>query len=239
MTITFLGYCFLTLICILWPLRSFQALRKNPIGSPITTPKWKRYFIGITLTLAQTGLAVWTAWDNGIPIFGNWGIPWPGILATILFLAATLGTLPWLVRRRSADWRSRFYSILPATSAERTAWIFICAMVATGEEILYRSVLWGLCNKFTDDYWVASIIAAAVFALNHLVQGWVSAGTIFVIGLGFHLLVQITGGLSAAILAHFVYDWVAGWHFGKRALLELRASEEVTVHSLAAQRLPQ
>lgn len=238
MNISFLGYCFLFLMCILWPVRSYKALRANPMGAPITTPKWKRYSIGITLTLAQTGFAFWTAANNQLRIFGNWNLSASGILATLIFAAITLGTLPWLVRHRSPAWRRRFYSILPATQAERAAWIGICIIVAVGEEVVYRAVVWGLFYKITGDYWTASVIAAAVFALNHLVQGWISIGTIFVIGLGFHLLVLITGGLSGAILGHFLYDFLAGWHFGKKALQELTTPETPCEIPLTAQALP-
>jgi membrane protease YdiL (CAAX protease family) len=223
MKINILGYLFLLVIGIYWPLRSYWALRKNPIGKPITTPKSKRYAVGITITIAQTAFAFLTAWYNPLPkLFGSSQITASGVLATIVFLAITLGTLPWLVKHRSAEWRMRFYSILPETARQRTAWVFICLIVAVGEEVLYRAVAWGLLYRLTGNYWIAGVIAALVFGLNHLVQGWISTGIIFFIGLGFHLLILISGGLYAAIAAHFIYDLCAGLIFGRLAQNEMR-----------------
>jgi membrane protease YdiL (CAAX protease family) len=216
------GYLFLLVICIYWPLRSYGALRANPIGKPISTPKSKRYAVGITITLAQAAIAFLTAWYNQLPLFGSSQITAFGVLATIVFLAMTLGTLPWLVKHRSAEWRMRFYSILPETARQRTAWVFICMIVAVGEEVLYRAVAWELLYRLTGNYWIAGVIAALVFGLNHLVQGWVSTGIIFFIGLGFHLLILISGGLYAAIVAHFIYDLCAGLIFGRLAQNEMR-----------------
>ena len=233
MTISYLGYFFLFINCIFWPLRSYRALRRHPIGQPIATPRPKRYAVGIVLTLFQAGLALGTAFDNSLPLFGSLRIDAPGIAATIAFIAITLGTLPWIVRHRSPGWKMRFFSILPATKGERTAWLFICVIVAISEEIIYRAVSFGLFYRLTGSYWIAITIAAAVFALNHLVQGWISAGTIFIIGLGFHLLVQITGGLYAAIAAHFIYDLLAGIIFGRIARKESGAGAKSDDQALA------
>jgi membrane protease YdiL (CAAX protease family) len=235
MSISYLGYLFIFITCILWPLRSYLALRKHPLGQPITTPKAKRYAVGITLTLLQAGFATWIAFDNRLVIGGSFSVDITGIIATLIFLAITLGTLPWLVRHRSDGWKMRFYSILPTTTKERSAWIFICVLVAVGEEIIYRAVTFGLFYKLTGRYWIGAIIAAAVFALNHLVQGWISTGTIFVIGLGFHLLVRITGGLYAAIAAHFFYDLLAGIIFGRIARKESGKIESTQNETLVPQ----
>jgi membrane protease YdiL (CAAX protease family) len=227
MAISFLGYLFIFINCIFWPLRSYLALQKHPIGQPIDTPKAKRYAVGITLTLLQAAFALWTACDNHLALLGSFSAGIPGIIATLIFLAITLGTLPWMVRHRSDGWKMRFYSILPTTTGERTAWVFICIIVAVAEETIYRAVTLGLFYRLTGSYWMGALIAAAVFALNHLVQGWISAGTIFIIGMGFHLLVRITGGLYAAIAAHFFYDLLAGIIFGRIARKESEKIERV------------
>jgi hypothetical protein len=112
MTISLLGYCFLFIICIFWPLRSYLALQKHPIGQAIVAPKHRRYIFGLLLTLLQTGFAWWISMDNSIPLWGSFQIHLSGILATALFLAITLGTLPWLVKRRSPGSRRDFWSLL-------------------------------------------------------------------------------------------------------------------------------
>lgn len=234
MKIGFLGYLFLFTICIYWPLRSYRALRKNPIGNPISAPKSKRYAIGITITIAQAAFAFLVAWSDHIPLFGSRQITSSGILGLVVFLTVTLGSLPLLVKHRSTEWRMRFFSILPETARERTAWVFICVIVAVGEEVLYRAVLWSLIYRLTGSYWIAAVIAAMVFALNHLVQGWFSTGSIFIIGLGFHLLIQISGGLYAAILAHFIYDLSAGLIYGRVARKETRKLAEAENSALAS-----
>jgi membrane protease YdiL (CAAX protease family) len=235
MAINYLGYLFIFINCILWPLRSYIALQKHPIGQPISTPKAKRYAVGITLTLLQTGFALWTAFDNHLAILGPFSIDIAGIVATLIFLTITLGTLPWLVQRRSAGWKMRFYSILPTTTREKTAWVFICIIVAVGEETIYRAVTLGIFYRLTGSYWIGAIIAAAVFALNHLVQGWISTGTILVIGLGFHLLVRITGGLYAAIAAHFLYDLLAGIIYGRIARRESEKTDVLLFRAVQPQ----
>jgi membrane protease YdiL (CAAX protease family) len=87
-------------------------------------------------------------------------------------------------------------------------------------------VIFGLFYRLTESFWIAAGISSAVFAFNHLVQGWISAGTVFIIALGFHLLVFFTGGLYAAIAAHFIYDLLAGLFYGRKAPRELGLSEE-------------
>jgi membrane protease YdiL (CAAX protease family) len=226
MAISLLGYGFLLLICVLWPVRSYRALRKHPIGQPITVLKPKRYAVGLAFTLGKTGLALWTGIDNHLSLFGSLRISSLDILAIIVFLSVTLGTLPLQVKYRSAGWRMRFYSILPATTGERALWVFICIIVAVGEELAYRSVAWGLCYRLTGSYWISAVIISIAFALNHLVQGWGSAGTIFVIGLGLHLLVKLSGGLFTAIAAHFFYDLLAGLIFGRVAEREFGKIEQ-------------
>lgn len=234
MTVSLPGYVFLLAIGVLLPLRSWLALRKHPLGAPIAAPKAKRYRVGITLTLLQAAFAFYVAVDNRLqPLFGSLRFDAATVLATLALLAVALWTLRWMVRHRSPGWRMRFYSILPETPRQRVVWVFICMIVAVAEEVLYRAVLWGLLERLTGDYWISALLASLVFALNHLVQGWISTGTIFVIGFGFHLLVDVSGGLYAAVAAHFVYDLSAGLCYSGAARKESLSAESMKTAPLA------
>ncbi|MBN2339647.1 MAG: CPBP family intramembrane metalloprotease [Acidobacteria bacterium] len=234
MTVRLSGYLLLVAVGVLLPLRSWLALRHHPLGAPIDVPKAKRYRVGISLTLLQAAFALWVAVDNRLqPLFGSFRLDAGTVLGTLALLALSLGLLQWMVRHRSPGWRMRFYSILPETGRQRVVWVFICMIVAVAEEVLYRAVLWGLLERLTGDYWIAAVLASLVFALNHLVQGWISTGTIFVIGFGFHLLVHVSGGLYAAVAAHFIYDLCAGLCYSGAARKESLSAESMKTARLA------
>jgi membrane protease YdiL (CAAX protease family) len=56
----------------------------------------------------------------------------------------------------------------------------------------------------------AVLIASIVFALAHVIQGWQSAGVIFLIALGAHVLVIAGQSLFPVMAAHALYDAIAG-----------------------------
>ena len=67
----------------------------------------------------------------------------------------------------------------------------------------------------TGSGWVAAVIASIVFGVSHAVQGWKTAGIITIIAFLLHGLVAMSGTLYPAIVAHAVYDIVAGLTYGR------------------------
>ena len=90
----------------------------------------------------------------------------------------------------------------PMVSARRTAFI-----ASTGYDM--QTVL-----TKRQVGWPAAIIASAVFAVAHIIQGSVVALFIFVVSIGFHGLVRYCGDLYTAMVVHFLYDVAIGYIVG-------------------------
>jgi membrane protease YdiL (CAAX protease family) len=131
---------------------------------------------------------------------------WVGLLA----LAVTLGTFP--IRRMlvSDELKRRMYVRMPHNAPQLAQWTLVALMAGVGEEIAYRGVLFQVLDYKLHGWWPAALIASAVFALAHIIQGWWVALWIFAFSLGFHGLVYYCGDLYTAMVVHFVYDLLIG-----------------------------
>jgi len=213
MTITPLGYLFLLAVCVCSPLNRLLSPLIRPASRPLRRGA-RRYLPPMAFTTAQTAFALWTAWSCGMDVWGSVRIDYAVIACVALFLLITLGTLPFLWRHRSPAARKRIWELTPVTPSERLLWIGISVLVGLGEEIVYRAVAFNLLLMLTGSFALAGLISATVFGILHLRHGWVSVASAFVFGLGFQLMVAITGGLVAAIIAHALYDLAAGFQIG-------------------------
>jgi len=82
--------------------------------------------------------------------------------------------------------------------------VFIAALAAVGEELLFRGVLQRLFIKIFKNHWTGIIIAAILFSAMHLqFYGFFPR---LVLGIMLGLLYWYSGSLWVAILAHFMYN---------------------------------
>lgn len=203
------GYAFLALVSIVLPLLAIETSRRLGGGS-LPLPRTLFYlqtivFQGIVLLIATV-----TAVTNRISIARLPREPMRGVVAAALLLAIALLVL--LVRwpQRTAEVKRRLYELLPHDRSELPPYFALCVFAAVAEEVTYRGVAFALIGRLTSSTIAAALIAAAIFALGHMVQGWSSVGAIFLFAIGFQAIVYIAGSLLFAIVVHFAYDAIAG-----------------------------
>lgn len=155
------------------------------------------------------------AWIEGISVFPAWKPrAVPGALAMLLVVAGLVIMRP--IWRRSIERRepkARFF--MPTTQEERKLWGGLSLAAGVSEEVTYRGVLWVLLTAVTGSVWIAAALASVAFGLSHMVQGWKAAVAVTIIALLLHGLVALDGTLYPAIIAHVLYDLVAGLEHGK------------------------
>lgn len=96
----------------------------------------------------------------------------------------------------------------PRTLSERALWIAVSAVVAFGEELVFRGYLQRQFEALGLGFWLAAVAQAALFAAAHAGPAALYAG---VCGLALALLARARGGLCAATAAHFALDACASF----------------------------
>jgi membrane protease YdiL (CAAX protease family) len=150
-----------------------------------------------------------------IPVWRSSPGDWPGwLLAAVLALGGIVVMRPhWRKNVETRDPTVRLF--MPTNAAERRLWVMLAVAAGVSEEVTYRGVLFALLWMLTGSGWVAAVIASIVFGVSHAVQGWKTAGIITIIAFLLHGLVAVSGTLYPAIVAHAVYDIVAGLTYGR------------------------
>ncbi len=97
-------------------------------------------------------------------------------------------------------------------------------VASVAEEAAYRGVGFAILWYALGNGWVAAVLCAVAFALAHTVQGWRSAGWVFLIGLVMQGLAVLAGTLVLAMLVHLLYDLVASTLIAAEARQMDRAS---------------
>ncbi len=211
----FVGLWFLVLFGGVIPWAAWRS--RNQLATGALPPK-KRYLAGvIAQQVALTGLSLGTAWSLGIPLFapyrpavGHW-LAALGLLATAL--AVFLGWPEW--RRQAAAGDRRIQLIAPIDATDHALWAAVSVLAGVGEEITYRGVMFWIVSQVTGSAAAGVLIAAAIFGVSHLVQGWRAVPVVAGFALLFHGLVLFTGSLYPAMAVHVLYDLIAGVAYGR------------------------
>lgn len=163
-------------------------------------------FLAISLMVAQVEqIPLW-------PRSAGHRLGW--MLAGVLTVAGIMLMRPrWRKNVETRDPAVRLF--MPTNAGERRLWVLVAVAAGVSEEVTYRGVLFALLWTLTGSGWVAALVAAVIFGVSHSVQGWKSAGIITIIALLLHGLVAVSGALYPAIVAHAVYDIVAGLTYGR------------------------
>ncbi len=194
-------------IAIVLPLlaiRTQQLLggRRLPIPRPVF------YWQTILLQVILYALALVAAATNLIVL--NVVPRTPRALWALALLGVALLALRVFWPTRSDQSKDRLCDLLPHDRSELMPYLLLCLVAAIAEEVAYRGVAYRLLFRLSHSIVIAVAVAAFVFALGHMVQGWRSAAVIFVFAVGFHAVVIVGQSLLPAIVVHFAYDAIAG-----------------------------
>lgn len=113
--------------------------------------------------------------------------------------------------------RNPAYILAPRNGREMALFVLVAIMAGVAEEAAYRGVaVWILAPVF-GNLLPAMLLSAMAFAVAHAVQGGRAMAIAFAVAALFHAVVYLTGTLVVAMVAHTVYDIVAGYAAGQRA----------------------
>lgn|SRR5262245_51778121 len=211
--IGFAGWYFIGLLLYLtWVT---FAGRKKLAAMP-KLPTRSRHFVTTLVTLGLIYLlALLVARVDWITLYPP-VIPTPLQIGAGLAVAFGLAALMWPLWRRSvAKGDRRIYLFSPQTRKEKVLWTAVSLLAGVGEETAYRGVLYILFLTLTHSVWAAAFLSALIFAGNHAIQSLRSMVIIFVFSLIFQALALWTGALYVSMLAHFVYDVIAGLAYSR------------------------
>jgi membrane protease YdiL (CAAX protease family) len=168
----------------------------------------RRVFALAVLTQALLILTAWAV-SRALQLPPRWGEPardigiglaGAGVLAVVNYLLLVYGPANWVV----GGVRAVYHEVLiPLFSRFGAPSIVVTgALAGLGEEWLFRGVLQPL---------VGIVAASVLFGLAHIGSRTMIGFGVWAMGMGFLLgvLAQATGGLTAPVVAHGVYDMLA------------------------------
>lgn len=210
-----------------WPARAFTTfllviLPASAVGDlsleevePETLQRVPVYLSSAAALLILAALAVGAASGSGIlPALGIVMpdpvtlLAWTGGAMTALLALAAVAR--WLGARESPI----LLHLLPRTGRERTAFLALALAAGVGEEIAFRGFLIPALSLATGLPPLAVVLSAGVFGFLHAYQGRAGAARAGAMGLLLTVPFLVTGSLVPSILAHFLYDVVAGVWLG-------------------------
>jgi membrane protease YdiL (CAAX protease family) len=154
-------------------------------------------------------------WAQGLVHLREFGPMFLGGLVGGFAIAVVAGTvLGTILARRSGGVRKAttlgdIEPLMPRNGAE-TFWTGLLSINAgVGEELFFRLTLPLLIALVTGNAALAFVVAALVFGLAHVYQGWVGVLATTVLGLVFTGLYLASGGLAVPIALHAAIDLMA------------------------------
>ena len=175
----------------------------------------KRHYRALCVSLAIFGLFSWlVAWRLGIPIWGaplNPLLAWGGAAALIALFYYAFA--PYR-RRRIARRDLRAFTTAPG-QGDLGGWALVSLFAGVAEELTYRGVASAILLYAGLPSWTVVLVVSTAFALGHADRGAFHILATFGIGALLHVLVLACGSLWPAMAAHAVYDFFAGWSYGR------------------------
>lgn len=213
MTLGVAGWGHLVLFGVVVPFLAWRS--RGQLAAHADTPMAThlRRVIAQLVVFLLISLAVAAA--EGITLFPPYRVDMLAIgLAALLVMAGVVAMTPrWRRSVEQHELKARLFT--PRTPAERRLWAGVSVAAGLAEEVTYRGVLWVLLTRLTGDVAVAAVLASVAFGAGHAVQGWGTALVVVGIALLVHGLVALEGALYTAIVAHAVYDLIAGLTHGR------------------------
>lgn len=203
------GYLFLVVVGIALPILAWTSKKRFDEG--ISFPRLPFYVEALFVQGALLFLSLYVVERHRLFLrfhASTGARAW--IEAALLFIAA-LVLMYVSLRLADARSRDRLRQILPESTSEKLTWLAVSLAAAVAEEVTYRGVLATITLRFTEEWWLATLLTSVAFGLAHLVQGWKSAIVVAVFGAAFQWITWRSGSLLPAIAVHFLYDAIAGF----------------------------
>jgi len=225
------GWLFLAIVGVLLPLGALRQHRRLATG--IQRPTRGGIYASAIMTHVVFVIMVWVvARQERLDLFQPYR---PTTLhVAVGLLALAIGLLPVLKRFALDDpvSRERVRLIAPRTPKEFGVFYLLSITAGFAEEVTYRGLLFTLLAALVRSWTIAALIAAAVFGIVHLFQGWKAAGIAALMGLREQIVVGLTATLLVAMAVHALHDAIAGTIIGLRARRE-DLTEAETSHAIA------
>lgn len=200
---------FLFFVCLFVPYVAFKSKRRLGDG-PLPVSRTRLFVQTIFVQLWLFAIAVVAATRNDIDLLAAPKRPLLAWGLAALFVIVLVAVMRWRWPHRDPASKARLYHMLPRERRELGPYYAVCVAAGVCEEVVYRGAAAVLLARITGSTIAAVLIAAVVFALAHVIQGWQSAFVIFLIALGAHALVIAGQSLFPIMAAHALYDAVAG-----------------------------
>jgi membrane protease YdiL (CAAX protease family) len=198
-----------------WGLRLYRALEAAPDPGPVRRSLYRHTIVLEWVLAALTGLA---EWRSALP-WSHYGWTLPALGANPLVAGVGLGLIVGLglslvlasAARRSRGLRLRqvrigeFSRLLPTTPAERRLFLATAITAGLAEEILYRGFLIPFLHP-TLPLAGAVVVAAVIFGLGHLYQGWRGVAGTSLMGALFGVIFLATQSLFLVVILHMAMD---------------------------------
>jgi membrane protease YdiL (CAAX protease family) len=209
---------YLAFVLVMLPWVAIRRVRSAPAPDPM---KRVQRYRALCVQLAIFGLlAGLLAWRLGIPA---WGAPrqpllaWGGAVGlTALFYYGFAPYRRYRIRRRDPG-----AAMTAPGPGQLRWWALVSSLAGLAEELSYRGVASAILLHAGLPAWAVVLMVSAAFGLGHADRGPVHVAATFAIGALLHVLVLATGSLWPAMATHAVYDFLAGWSYGR---LEQRAA---------------
>jgi membrane protease YdiL (CAAX protease family) len=195
----------------------WASLRATKAARAPDPAKRLRHYWNVCAELAVFGALSWyVAWRIGLPL---WGAPRHAPLAWIaaadLVALFYFGLAPYR-RMRIARRDPRAFMTAPGPG-QLPWWALVSLLAGVAEELTYRGVASAILLYAGLPAWAVVLVVSAAFGLAHANRGRIHVAATFSIGALLHLLVIASGSLWPAMAAHAVYDFLAGWSYGRMA----------------------
>ena len=207
-----LALLFLAFLFVLIPVSALRRART------VRTPDPSRrlhYYRLVCVQLACFGLlSGCAAWRLHIPL---WSLPRSPLLAWAgagALVALFYYSLEQYRRRRIARGNARAFTMAPG-EGQLGGWALVSLFAGVAEELMYRGVASAILLYAGLPAWAVVLAVSAAFGLGHGDRGWFHVAATFGIGALLHVLVLASGSLLPAMAAHAVYDFFAGWSYGR------------------------
>jgi uncharacterized protein len=143
-------------------------------------------------------------WTRGLHVLRDVGIG----IAFILIFGGAVQVLTHLLNAAPPP---SMLEMLPRTSLELTAWVFVSLTGGFCEEVIFRGYLLRQFSALTHSVVIGIVLQALVFGLAHGYQGWKLMLIIALYGACFGVLAHWCRSLRPGIIGHALQDTLGGF----------------------------
>ena len=194
------------------PYLAFKSGRR--LAARPLPPKVKYFSSQIIILAIFFVVSAFVARREWIDVFPR-DVPEPrmfGLGAAVLVAFVVLMRPMW--RKRIEERSRNAWLFMPRTRQEHVLWTGCSFAAGVSEELTYRGVMFVILWRVTGSAIAAALIAGAVFAISHFLQGWKSMAIIFGMALAFQMIAWVSGSLYVGMAVHALYDIIAGFYYG-------------------------